>query len=98
MLIKKLPSKRFICLGSNRLVSIVVSFFIYVQSLLNPTDLIFSSPQSGEDWSRAEQSGAERREAERSGEEWSGAKRIGEKRSREEWSLEERSIEETRGD
>ena len=36
-----------IFLGSNRLVSRVVSFWIYVQSELKPTDLIFSSPQTG---------------------------------------------------
>ena len=52
---------RFICLGSNRLVLLVVSFLIYVQSVLKPIDLIFYSPQSGE---------------ERRGVEWSGAKRI----------------------
>ena len=43
-----------ICLGSNRLVSRVVGFLVYVQSELKPTDLIFSSPQIGEERRRAE--------------------------------------------
>ena len=58
---------RFICLGSNRLVSLVFSFLTYIQSVLKPTDLIFSSPHSGEGWSRAEQSRAERSGAEQRG-------------------------------
>ena len=70
-----------ICLGINRLVLRVVSFLIYVQSELKPTDLIFSSPQSGEDWSRAEQRGEKRREAERSGVEQRGAEKSGAERS-----------------
>ena len=56
-----------IFLGSNRLVSRVVSFLIYVQSELKPTYLIFSSTQSQEERSRVERRGAERSE-----EEWSG--------------------------
>ena len=49
-----------IFLGSNSLVLRVVSFLIYVQSELKPTDLIFSSP-------KAERIGAERREEGRKG-------------------------------
>ena len=69
-----------ICLWSNRLVSRVVRFLIYVQSELKPTDLIFSSPQSGEERSRAERRGEERSGAEQIGAEKSGAERI-----RDEW-------------
>ena len=62
---------RYICLRSNRLVSRVVSFLIYVQSELKPTDLIFSSPKIVEERSREE----------RIGEEWIRANKSGEKRS-----------------
>ena len=72
-----------ICLGSNRLVSRVVSLLIYVQSELKPKYLIFSSPQSGEEQSRAEKIGAEKSGAERIREERRGAERRGAERSRE---------------
>ena len=49
-----------IFLGSNGLVSRVVSFLIYVQSELKPTYLIFYSPKIGDKRSRAERSGVER--------------------------------------
>ena len=65
-----------ICLGINRLVLLVDSLLIYVQSVLKPTDLIFSSPQSGEERSGEERSGAERSGAEQIGAEKSGAERI----------------------
>ena len=84
---------RFICLGSNRLVLLVVRFLIYVQSVLKPTDLIFSSPQSGEERSRVERSGAERRGAEKSGAERSGVGRRGDNRSREETRGDERILD-----
>ena len=84
---------RFILLGSNRLISLVLRFLIYVQSSLKPTDLIFSSSQSREEPSIVEQS-----REERSRDDWGGAKRSGENWSREEWSLEERSQEEQKGD
>ena len=71
-----------------REVSLVVSFFLYVQSVLKSTYLIFSSPQSGE----------ERIGRERSGEEWSGEKRSGEEKSGVERIGSKRSIEKTRGD
>ena len=64
-----------ICLRSNKLVSRIVSFLIYIQSLLKPTDLIFTYPQSGEEWSRAENIGEEQRGEERSGEERRNAER-----------------------
>ena len=73
-----------IYLGINRLVSRVVSFLVYVQSELKPTDLIFSSPKSREDLSRAERREEERRGSNRSGEEQRG--RRGTERRGEEWS------------
>ena len=95
MLIKQLPTTRFIFLGSNRLVSLVVSFLIYVKNVLKSTDLIFSSPQSGAEWSRldrrgAEKSGSEKRGAEISRAERIGVKRRGSKRIREETSGDDR--------
>ena len=64
-----------IFLGSNRLVSRVVSFLIYVKSELKPIDQIFSSPQSGGDRSRADRRGEERSGVEQIGAEKSGAER-----------------------
>ena len=66
-----------ICLGSNRLVPRVVTFLIYIKSELKPTDLIFSSPQSGEERSGAELIGAEKSVSERILEEWRGAEQSG---------------------
>ena len=77
-----------IFLGSNRLVSRVVSFLIYVKSELKPIDLIFYPPQSGEELRIAERRGEDRREAE-----WSGANRSGAERTREEWRGAEQSGE-----
>ena len=60
-----------ICLGSNRLVSRVVRFLIYVKIELKPIDLISPPPpQSGEErrveeWRGAEQIGAGKSGAER---------------------------------
>ena len=67
-----------ICLGSNKLVSRIVSFLIYVQSELKPTNLIFFPPQSGEERIRAERRGEERSGVEKIGAEKSGEKRSGE--------------------
>ena len=68
-----------ICPESNRQVSHVVSFLIYVQSELKSIDLIFSVPQA--ERSGSKQRGKDKIGEEQSGEEWRGESGTGEKQS-----------------
>ena len=89
--------------GSNRLVSLVVRFLIYVQSVVKPTDLIFAYPQSGQERRGVERSKEERIKAERievelRGEEPRGDERIQEGLRGAERCGEERIRSEPRGE
>ena len=84
--------------GSNWLVSLVVRFLIYVQSVVKPTDLIFAYPQSGQERRGVERIKAERIEVELRGEEPRGDERIQEGLRGAERCGEERIRSEPRGE